>query len=198
MTGLDAIFAILAELLKAALSWLPRPLYAPRFEAVVRWTFGRNPRTFSGCVLWHVPLFQDFERIDLRVDATEFEAKVLWTADGREVAVGMVIVWRVADALRCAERVNGLGYLVAKVGESVLPELIGSFTLEDLKRKVAGGEGREWGINAHLERKLSAAFAEYGIAVDRARVNFTSDRVRSFKLIGSGNDLSHVAVEGLA
>ena len=31
---------------------------------------------------------------------------------------------------------------------------------------------------------------EYGITIDKARVNFTSDRVRTFKVIGSGNDSS--------
>lgn len=196
MPGLDAIFAIVGEILKAAVSWLPRPLYVPRFEAVVRWTLGRNPRVFSGCVLWHVPLLQEYERIDLRADATEFPPVVLWTKNGEEVALGMVIVWRVGDPLRCAEQVNGLGYLVAKVGESVLPELVGSFTLEELRRKAAGGEGREWGVNAHLERKLAAAFAEYGITVDRARVNFTSSRVRAFKLIGTENDRSSVGLGG--
>ena len=196
MPGLDAIFTVLGEILRVLVSWLPRPVYVSRREALVRWTLGREPRLFSGAVACYVPLFQEIERIDLRVDPAEFEPKVLWTRDGREVAVGMVIVWRVGDPLRCATLVNGLGYLVSRLGESVLPELVGSFTLEELKRKAAGGEGREWGINAHLERKLRAKFEPYGITVDEACVNFMSDRVRTFKLIGSGNDFASVISAG--
>ena len=132
--------------------------------------------------------------MDTRAQASEFEPKVLWTRDGCEVAIGMVIVWRVDDPLRCAENVDGLNLLVSKLGEAVLPELVGSFTLDEMKRKAAGGEGREWGINAHLEKRLMAKFEKYGIVIDEACVNFSSDRVRTFKLIGSQNEA--VAMSG--
>ncbi len=47
----------------------------------------------------------------------------------------------------------------------------------------AGGEGRERGFNHHLTRKLGALLAPYGLVVDAAQLNFTSDRVRTFQLI---------------
>lgn len=182
MTG---VFELLAKFLEYTTAWLPRPILVPRFEALVVWTLRGAPRLRQGLV-WIVPLVHHTERVDTRSNAVEFEPKILWTKDGREAAVGMVVLWRVADVLKCCEAVDGLADLVSRVGESVLPELVGRFTLEDLKRKAAGGEGKEWGFDTHLRTALAAVFDDYGIAVDRARLNFTSDRVRTLKLIGSG------------
>lgn len=187
---------LIAKFLEYLVVWVPRPVLVPKFEALVRWTLARDPRVLRGFV-WYVPLIHTVERIDQRAQATEFEPKVLWTRDGREVAIGMAVVWRVDEPVVCAERVDGLGLLVSKLGESVLPEVVAALTLEELKRKAAGGEGREWGINAHLERRLATVFEEYGIVIDKARVNFTSGEVRTIKLIGSGQDAASVAVMGI-
>ena len=192
-----SLLELLARFIEYLFVWFPRPIYTPRFEASVVWTGRREPVLKQG--LWaFVPLFQQTERVDLRDQATEFEPKVLWTKDGREAAVGMVVVWHVADALVCCKTVDSLGSLMSKLGESVLPELVGKFALEELKRKAAGGEGRGWGFDAHLRLALTQAFEPYGIAVRVARLNFTSDRVRTFKLIGSTQDFSAMSIEGVA
>jgi regulator of protease activity HflC (stomatin/prohibitin superfamily) len=178
-----SLFDLLSKLLEGLFAWLPRPMLVPRFRAMARWTLGREP-VLKGGLVWIVPLVHEFEQVDLRVNACEFEPKVLWTRDGREVAAGMVVMWRVADPLLLCRSVDGLGALVSKVGESVLPELVGRFDLADLKRKAAGGEGREWGFDQHLCTELDKVFLPYGITVETARLNFTSDRVRTLKLIG--------------
>lgn len=189
------LFELFARLLEFLVVWVPRPVYVPKTDAVGRWTFGRDVTVFTGKLIWYVPLFQQMERVDLRADAMEFEPKVLWTKDGKEAAIGMTVVYRVADPTKCFTTVNGLSMLMARVGESVLPELVGSFTLDELKRKASGGEGREWGFDVHLRRALNTTFADYGISVDRARLNFTSDRVRTFKIIGgSGADTSSIVL----
>lgn len=187
-----SLFDLIAKLLEYLVVWVPRPLLVAKYEAVIRWMTGHNPTRIYG-LTWWMPLIHQIERIDLRIDATEFEPKVLWTRDGKEVAIGMVIAWRVCDPVRCAETVNGLGTLVSRLGESVLPELVGQFTLEQLKRKAAGGEGREWAFDQHLRTALDRLFEPYGIEVASARVNFTSDRVRTFKLIGAQNEVSHIS-----
>lgn len=186
MTG---VFELFAKFLEYATAWLPRPVMVPRFQVLVRWTLRGAPRECQG-LTWIVPLVHHYEQVDMRTNAVEFEPKILWTKDGREAAVGMVVLWRIASALKCCETIDGLGEIVGRVGESVLPELVGEFTLEELKRKAAGGEGREWGFDQHLRRALGQVFEPYGITVDRARLNFTSDRVRTFKLIGSGSPAS--------
>jgi len=177
------LFALLSRFIEYLFCWLPRPVYVSRIATAVRWTFGHAPRTFSGKIFWIVPLFQSYEELDLRADAVVFPPRVYWTKDGKEAAVGMVVVWRIGDAVRCAETVNGLNDMVRELGSTVLPELVGDFTLDELKRKAAGGEGRERGFNHHLTRKLGALLMPYGIAVDEAQLNFTSDRVRTFQLI---------------
>jgi regulator of protease activity HflC (stomatin/prohibitin superfamily) len=179
-----SLFDLLARLLEGAFAWLPRPRVVPQFEALVRWTLDHPPVLVRGLV-WVVPLVHRTETADLRQWGTDFEPKILWTRDGREVAIGMAVVWHVADPLTfCTTISGGVDGIVARVGETVLPELVGQFDLLDLKRKAAGGEAREWGLDTHLRRDLQGVLGPYGIVVDRARVNFTSDRVRTLKLIG--------------
>jgi regulator of protease activity HflC (stomatin/prohibitin superfamily) len=187
------VLDLLAAALQYLVAWVPRPLLVPQTKAVVRWTLGRDPVLVESWGV-QVPLIHTIERIDKRVDATEFEPKNLWTLDGAVVAVGMVIVWHVGDPIRCCRTVNGLNELVSRLGESVLPEFVGTFPLADFKGRCAGGKGREWGANALLRTRLSARFDEYGIAIDDAFVNFTDDKVSTIKLIGSGNQGSAVSV----
>ncbi len=180
-----SLLDVLAQLLQYLTCWLPRPIIAPAgIKAVVRWRLSLDPRVLYGFVVV-IPLIDKWEEIDLRFDPTEFEPVVVWTRNGRDVAVGMVIVWRVGDPLLCARRVNDLTRLVSKLGESLLPELVGEFDLEDFKRKAAGGEGRQWSLNAHLTTRARSLLIPYGIEVEQVRSNFTTERVRTFKLIGA-------------
>lgn len=181
---MTSLLDLLSRLLEGAFAWLPRPVLVPRFTGLVRWTLANEPVLKRGLV-WIVPLIHTYERADQRAYGTEFEPKILWTRDGREVAIGMAVVWHVEDALLfCTTIASGVDALVARVGETVLPELVGRFDMADLKRKAAGGEAREWAFDAHLATALGKVFAPYGIVVDTARLNFTSDRVRTLKLIG--------------
>ena len=180
------LLQFIANLLQGITSWFPRPVYCPISQADVVWTGKRDPVVKQG--LWvHVPLFQEKERIDLRDQPIEFEPKTVWTKDGKTVAVGMVVIWFVEDALLCGTTVDEVDSLVPRSGESVLPETVGAFVLNDFKRKAIGGEGREWAFDTHLRTALSALVKPYGVGIRMARLNFTDDRVRTFKLIG--NDL---------
>ena len=177
------LLELLARFLEYLFCWFPRPVYVSKVEAAVRWTLGRPPVLFTGTVFLLVPLFQQYEMMDLRADAVVFPPRTYWTKDLKEATVGMVVVWRVSDPVLCATTVNGLNDMVKELGATVLPELVGDFTLDELKRKAAGGEGRERGFSFHLQRKLAALLAPYGLAVDAAQLNFTADRTRTFLLV---------------
>ena len=56
------------------------------------------------------------------------------------------------------------------------------------------------GMKAEIEdlrKQLEKLFGEYGIAIDKAAVNFASNKVRTVKLIGSENQASNVAAIGM-
>ena len=178
------LFDLFARLLEHAFAWCPRPIYVPLPKMLVRWTGERLPVARRGLCVW-VPLFQEIEVIDLREQAAEFEPKVLWTKDGRDVGVGMVVVWQVEDAILTCTMVDDIDLFVVRVGESVLPELVGGFDMEELKRKAAGGSSHEWGFDTHLRQALRNKFKRYGLKIVSARLNFTTERVRTIKLVGS-------------
>lgn len=174
------LFDLLAQFVQALFVWLPRPFLVPPTRAHVRWTLGREGYLVTRWGL-HVPLIHSREEIDIRADALECEPKVLWTSDGHAVAVGIALVYHVSDPLTVAVQINGLDLFTAKLAESVLPEFVGTYTLDEFKRRCAGkGEKPgEWGANALLRARLRARFEKYGIEIDDAFVNFTDDRVRS-------------------
>ncbi len=178
------LFDLLAQFLQYLVSWVPRPILVPEFMACVRWTLGRQPELVTAWGI-EIPLIHHIERCDLRWDATEYEPKILWTKDGHEVALGMVIMWKITDPLLCASSVNDLHAFAQEIGESILPEIVGRYTLAEFKSKAAGGEEGQWALNTHLTRNAKKLFSQYGVEIDYARVNFTSDRVRTLKHIGS-------------
>ncbi len=174
---------LLAKIIEGLFCWLPRPVYVSRAWAAVQWTLGRNPKVHRGKVFLQTPLVQEYEEVDMRADAVVFPPRVYWTKDGKEAAVGMVVVWRVEDPLIVATTINGLDDFVREQGATALPELVGDFTLEELKRRAAGGEGKERGFSHFLKKKLNDLFAPYGIAIDSAQLNYTSDKVRTIQLV---------------
>jgi regulator of protease activity HflC (stomatin/prohibitin superfamily) len=179
------LFDLLAKLFEALFAWLPRPVLVPRTDVLVRWTMGRPPVALSG-LCWTVPLFHYTEQFDQRMNAYNFEPQILWTKDGKEAAVGMVVLWHIADPLKLGETVFDAQAFVSKTAESVLPPLVGRFDLAELKQRAAGPTDSKWAFETLLERDLNAVFKPYGIAVESARLNFTSDRVRTFRMVGGG------------
>jgi hypothetical protein len=187
------LFDLLANLLQYLVVWVPRPFLVNPTQAYVRWTLGGAPKLVKGWGL-NIPLIHQSERMDVRTDACECEPKNLWTKDGFVIALGIAFSWRISDPLRVASRINDLHTFTARMAESVLPELVGTYTLADFKRRCAGGEGRQWGANALLRTKLQGLFDDYGISIDEAYVNFTDDKVQTIKLIGGGNESSSISV----
>ena len=53
-----------------------------------------------------VPLYERWEDYSILWDASEFRPCVLVTKDGREVAVGFVLIWRVAEPLTAATTID--------------------------------------------------------------------------------------------
>lgn len=184
-----SIFDLLAAIVQGLFTWIPRPFLVPPTAAYIRWTLGGPGYLVKRWGL-NVPLIHSHESVDLRSDGLECEPKVLWTKDGKKVAVGMALVWRVADPLLVANQINGLDLFVSKLAESVLPEFVGTYDFDEFKKRCAGrGEKPgEWGANALLESRLRARFKKYGIEIDEAFVNYTDEDPRTFKIIGAGNE----------
>lgn len=183
------LFELLAALIQYLVAWVPRPFLVPPTHAYVRWTLGREGYLVKRWGLY-IPLIHSREEIEMRADALECEPKVLWTRDGKTVAVGMALVWHISDPLLVAGKINGLDAFVSKLAESVLPEFVGTYNLDEFKKRCAGKGDKpgEWGANALLRGRLRTRFESYGIEIDDAFVNFTDDRIRSLKIIGSGNE----------
>jgi regulator of protease activity HflC (stomatin/prohibitin superfamily) len=179
VTGLAELIAKGLEILT---DLIPRLKLVPRTCRAVVWILGFRPRALYGLlVIW--PVFETVEDADLREDATRFQPTVLWTKDGHEVAVGSVLTWAIEDPVTVHETINDVQGWVEEKTESVLPELVGAYTLSELQRKAAGAADGKWALNQHLLVKAKKLLEPKGIRAIDARVSFTS-RTRVFRLLG--------------
>lgn len=180
---MGALGDILGKVLEILTDFIPRPIFVPKRERAAVWLMWWGPWSLYGPFI-HWPIFMDYELYDIREDATVFDAPVLWSKDGKEVAIGAVLTWRVVDPKIVATEINDFSDWVGEKVESILPKLVAQYTLEDLQRKVAGGEGREWGLNRHLFEAAKAFLEPRGFEVIDVRINFTA-KTRVFRLLQS-------------
>ncbi len=173
--------SLLAKGLEIITSFLPRPMLVPKTQRAVVWILGFAPRSLYGLlIIW--PLVETVETADLREEATPFEPTVLWTKDGQEVSIGAVLTWAIADPRAAHGRVGDLTEWIGEKVESILPRIVGTYTLVELQRKAAGGEGREWALDRHLLVEAEKMLSPYGVKAISARVNFTA-RTKVYRVI---------------
>lgn len=181
MNLLDAI----ARLFEYITSWLPRPFLINVTQRGVRFRMGKPPILLEPGFHIKVPLVSTVEEFSLLKDATEFEPIVLPTKDGKPVAIGFVIIWHIdpENVIKAATTTDSLTAMVGEIGESLLPPLVMQYDWETLLARIRGG-GNLKTIDEFLTADAQAMLEEYGVTVDRARINFLSP-ARVLKLISN-------------
>jgi len=114
-----------------------------------------------------------YERISILKDATEFEPVVLPTEDGKTIAIGFVIVWHIRpdNVIRSVTTSDDITAMVGEVGESLLPPLVMQYSFSELQKRIRGGRNLIT-VNDSLTQSAQDMLEEYGVTVDRARINF--------------------------
>jgi regulator of protease activity HflC (stomatin/prohibitin superfamily) len=158
------LLEIVAQFFQYVTAWIPRPRHVVSVERHVRWRFGNEPTLIGPGLYAEVPLFERWEAYSVLWDANEFRPCVLVTADGREVAVGFVLIWRIAEPLTTATTIDDAEAMVGEVGESLLPDVISAHNWADLM-------GSTKKANQQLKTEANRLLREYGLEVKKARIN---------------------------
>lgn len=128
-----------------------------QYERGVRFTLGR----FSNIMEpgWRVvlPLFQTYQRVDIRTTVTDVPDQDAITRDNVSVKVNAVLYFRVMDARAAIVEVRSFLFAVSQLAQTTMRNVVGEVTLDELlaKREEVSRRIKEivdkatdrWGIN---------------------------------------------------
>ena len=174
----------ITNLLQGLTSWLPRVLLVNVTERGVKFVRGKDPVLLTPGMYWYLPLTTTVGTYSVLRDATEFEPVVVPDKDGKPIAVGFAVIWHLApdDVIKAATTTDDLTAMVGEIGESLLPPIILQYTFNQLMDRIRGGRNMKT-ISDMLTEEATSLLSEYGITVDRCRINFVAP-ARVYKVIG--------------
>lgn len=127
-----------------------------QYERGVQFTMGR----FSGIMEpgWRIiiPVFQGFQRVDMRTKAIDVPDQNAITRDNVSVAVNAVIYYKVSDAGKAIIEVEDFRYAISQYAQTTMRNIVGEVTLDELLsgrdqiadriREIVDKETDAWGL----------------------------------------------------
>jgi regulator of protease activity HflC (stomatin/prohibitin superfamily) len=103
-----------------------------------------------------VPIFQNMEKVDLRVKAVDVPDQKVITRDNVSASINAVIYYRVSDAAKAILEVENFRFAVSQLAQTTMRNVIGSAELDEALaerdklsesiRKIVDSETDAWGI----------------------------------------------------
>lgn len=130
-----------------------------QYERGVRFTMGK----FSGIMEpgWKlvIPIFQSYQKVDMRVKAVDVPDQNAITRDNVSVAVNAVIYYKVASAEKAIIEVENYFYAVSQYAQTTMRNIVGEVTLDELLggrekiaeriREIVDKETDAWGLKVN-------------------------------------------------
>jgi len=130
-----------------------------QYERGVRFTVGK----FSGIMNpgWRLvfPIFQSYQKVDMRVKAVDVPDQNAITRDNVSVAVNAVIYYKVSSAEKAIIEVENFYYAVSQYAQTTMRNIVGEVTLDELLggrekiadriREIVDKETDAWGLQVN-------------------------------------------------
>lgn len=127
-----------------------------QYERGVRFTMGR----FSGIMNpgWNIviPVFQSYQKVDMRTKAVDVPDQNAITRDNVPVQVNAVIYYKVSDAEKVVIEVEDFRYAISQYAQTTMRNIVGEVTLDELLssrdqiadriREIVDKETDAWGL----------------------------------------------------
>lgn len=127
-----------------------------QYERGVRFTMGR----FSGIMEpgWRIiiPIFQGYQKVDMRTKAVDVPDQNAITRDNVPVQVNAVIYYKVSDAEKAIIEVEDFRYAISQYAQTTMRNIVGEVTLDELLssrdqiadriREIVDKETDAWGL----------------------------------------------------
>lgn len=103
-----------------------------QYERGVRFTMGR----FSGIMNpgWRIiiPVFQSYQKVDMRIRAVDVPDQNAITKDNVSVTVNAVIYYHIASAEKAIIEVENFAYAISQYAQTTMRNIVGEITLDEL------------------------------------------------------------------
>jgi regulator of protease activity HflC (stomatin/prohibitin superfamily) len=130
-----------------------------QYQRGVKFTIGK----FSGIMEpgWRivVPIFQSYQKVDMRVKAVDVPDQNAITRDNVSVAVNAVIYYKVSSAEKAIIEVENFYYAVSQYAQTTMRNIVGEVTLDELLggrekiadriREIVDKETDAWGLKVN-------------------------------------------------
>nr|MBP6912264.1 slipin family protein [Candidatus Paceibacterota bacterium] len=127
-----------------------------QYERGVRFTLGKFTGLMNPGWKLVIPVFQSFQRVDIRVKATDVPDQNAITRDNVSVKVNAVIYYKVSDASKAIIEVEDFKYAISQYAQTTMRNIVGSVTLDELLaerdqiadriREIVDQETDAWGL----------------------------------------------------
>jgi len=103
-----------------------------------------------------VPIFQQMEKVDLRVKAVDVPDQKVITRDNVSASINAVIYYKVADAAKAVLEVENFRFAVSQLAQTTMRNVVGSAALDEVLserdklseriQQIVDSETDDWGI----------------------------------------------------
>ena len=111
---------------------LPMIRQINEYERGVKYTFGK----FSSIMKpgWNlvIPIFQSYQKVDIRTKAVDVPEQEAITKDNVSVKINAVIYYKIFDASKSILAVENYYYAVSQLAQTTMRNVVGSVTLDEL------------------------------------------------------------------
>lgn len=106
-----------------------------------------------------IPVFQSYQKVDIRVKATDIPNQNAITRDNVSVSVNAVIYYKVADAAKAILEIEDFRYAISQYAQTTMRNIVGEATLDELLsgrdqiadriREIVEKETTSWGLHVN-------------------------------------------------
>ena len=102
------------------------------YERGIKFTFGKFKKVLEPG--WHIvlPIFQSFEKTDVRVQVVDVPEQDAITKDNVTIKINAVLYFHIFDAKKSLLAVQNCNYAVTQLAQTTMRNLVGSVTLDEL------------------------------------------------------------------
>lgn len=130
-----------------------------QYERGVKFTLGRYTRIMEPGWRLVVPVFQSYQKVDMRVRAVDVPDQEAITKDNISVRVNAVIYYKVTEADKAIIEVENFYYAVSQLAQTTMRNIVGEVDLDELlsNRDAIAGKIRDivdlatdvWGVKVN-------------------------------------------------
>ncbi len=128
------------------------------YERGVKFTLGKFSGIMGSGLNFVIPVFQTWQKIDMRTTAIDVPDQECITKDNVSVRVNAVLYYRVIDADKAVIKVEDFIYAISQLAQTTMRDVVGEVSLDELLSK------RET-ISEKIKRIVDKASDAWGIKV---------------------------------